>query len=210
MRPRLVVALALTGALLTPAASLAARSADAPPPELTAKQCRSKWIDLRAFHGENGNPGGPVPALSQRWKARYVKAGRLGQHAGATSCQTRLKAFRQHWRRLEGLQYDLYDVDPRGSLAGAEADRLHALERDHTTKLSPELEGEFATARREAPLAVADLAGVLAGAPGVDVDDRPEVRDYLHAVDTVAALSTHVVEFDRAIGVISDAELSEE
>ena len=201
------MSLALAGLLLVPAGGLAS-AADAP--RLTREQCRAKWVDLRAFHGENGNPGGPVPALNERWRSRYAKAARLGRHAGAASCQTRLQAFRRHWRRLESLQYDLYDVDPARQLAIAEGDRLHALERDHATKLSPELEAEFTTARHEAPLAVADLAGVLDDAPSVDVDVRDEVLDYLHAVDTVAALSTHVVEFDRAMGVISDAELSEE
>lgn len=209
MRPRLVVALALTGALLTPAAGLA-NSAGAAPPDLTTKQCRTAWVDLRAFHGENGNPRGPVPPLTKRWSTRYLKAGRFGRHAGAASCDARIQRFGRQWNRLESFQYDLQEVDPRAQLARAEADRLHALERDDTSKLSPELEAEFAIARREAPPAIADLAGVLAKAPAVDLDDKPALRDYRHAVATVAATSPHVVEFDRAIGVISDAELHEE
>ena len=52
--------------------------------------------------------------------------------------------------------------------------------------------------------------GENGNAPGIDLDDRPAVPDYLHTVDTAAAISTQVVEFNRAIGVISDAELSEE
>ncbi len=208
MRPRLVVALALTGALLVPTAGSLASNAEAP--RLTEKQCRSAWLDLRAFHGENGNPRGPVPTLSKRWNTRYTKAGRFGHHAGAASCDARIQRFAQQWNRLESLQYDLQDVDPRAQLARAEADRLHALERDDASRLSPELEAEFAIARHEAPLAIEDLAGVLAKAPAVDLDDKPARRDYLHAVATVAATSPHVVEFDRAIGEISDAELHEE
>ena len=173
-------------------------------------QCRQEWSALTGLHGENGNPMGPVPELTQRWDAYYATAAQYADTATVADCGDVIAAYAVTWGNLESLQYDLYRYDPMGRLAGAEGDREHALSFGHTKHLSPRLERAFRVARRQAPKAASDLAPALAPAATVDVDDPAAVDDVLAGVKSVARHSHAQQRLNHVLRVIGDAELSEE
>jgi hypothetical protein len=194
--------LVLTLLVLVPAGS--------PADAITRHQCRVQWSDLASLHGENGNPEGPVPELNARWDASSDGAWSYAESATAADCGAVLAAYTLQWDALESFMYDLHPYDPLGRLAIAEGDRLHALHFQHIKHLSRELERAFRTARKQAPRTATDLAPAMSGAPTVDVTDRAAVKALLHQLKAVAGQSRHERRLDRALHVISNAELDEE
>ncbi len=199
---RLALGLVLTLLVLGPAGS--------PADAVTRHQCRGQWSDLLSLHGENGNPGGPVPELVARWDAAYDGALAYTDNATADDCGGVIDAYAESWDRLESFMYDLHRYDPLGELAIAEGDRLHFLDFNDVTHLSKPLERRFRFARKQAPLAAADLAPAMSTVPSVDVADPAAVKATLHQLKRLAKESRHVQKLDKALRVIGDAELSEE
>ena len=184
--------------------------AGAPAGAVTRHQCRSQWSDLVSLHGENGNPEGPVPELSARWEAMSEGAAAYAEGASAHDCGSVIAAYAEQWGDLEGFMYDLYPYDPLGRLAIAEGDRHHFLQFNHVRHLSKRLERQFRVARREAPLAAAELAPVLGTVPPLDLSDDAAVKATLYQLKRVTRHSEHEDRLDRALRVIADAELDEE
>ena len=183
----------------------------APPADaVTRHQCRSQWWDLVSLHGEDGNPEGPVPELDQRWDATYDAARSYAETATAHDCGGLIDGYAQGWDQLELFMYDLHPYDPMGRLAIAEGDRLHALHFNHVHHLSRPLERAFRTARRQAPLAAADLAPQMSTAPTVEVADEAAVKAFVGQLRRTARASRHEHRLDRVLRVIGNAELDEE
>ena len=178
--------------------------------EGTDQQCRQEWADLAQLHGENGNPRGPVPALAQRWDAYDATAEQYAGAATAADCGALIASFATTWDNLEALQYDLDRYDPLDRLAGAEADRKHALQLNHVKHLSPKLERAFRVARRQAPRAARDLAPALAPAATVNTDDPAAVHGVLRGLAVAARHSHHQQRLNQVLRVIGNAELHEE
>ncbi|MDX6299826.1 MAG: hypothetical protein QOF53_1040, partial [Nocardioidaceae bacterium] len=194
----LVLALVATGLGGSPASAV------------TRHECRVQWSDLTSLHGEDGNPDGPVPELTARWDTAYDGAAAFAESATASECGPLIDGYALEWDQLELFMYGLSPFDPLGRLAIAEGDRLHALHFQHIRHLSRPLERAFDRARKQAPLAAADLAPTMTGAPGIDVTDRPAVRAFLAQLGGVARRSRHEAKLDRALRLITDAELDEE
>jgi hypothetical protein len=199
---RLALGLVLTLLVLGPAGS--------PADAITRHQCRAQWSDLLSLHGENGNPEGPVPELVARWEAAYDGALVHTESATAQDCGDVIDGYALAWDQLESLMYDLHSYDPLGRLAIAEGDRLHYLDFNNVKHLSKPLERRFRFARKQAPLAAADLAPAMSTVPSVDVGDPAAVKAALYQLKRLAKESRHVKKLDRALRVIGDAELSEE
>src|SRR3954469_1785482 len=104
----LVVTLSLAVALLGPAGG--------PADALTRHQCRAQWSDLLSLHGENGNPGGPVPELTARWESAYDGALAHTDDATAHDCGAVIADYAEGWAELESFMYDLHPYDPMGRL----------------------------------------------------------------------------------------------
>jgi hypothetical protein len=173
-------------------------------------ECHRQWSDLTSLHGENGNPVGPVPELSQRWDAYYATAAQYAETATAADCGDLIASYATTWDNLESLQYDLSRFDPMARLAIAEGDRRHALHFWHVGHLSPPLERAFRVARRQAPRAASDLAPALAPAATVDVNDPDAVLDVLKGLKFAARHSRSQQRLNQVLRVIGDAELNEE
>ena len=203
MRSRVLAA--LVGALILAAVPASAAEAGGP-----QQQCRHAWAELTSLHGENDNPRGPVPELTQRWDAYYATAAQYAETATAADCGELIASYAATWDNLESLQYDLYRYDPVGRLAGAEGDRQHALQFGHVKHLSPPLERAFRVARRQAPRAARDLAPALAPAATVDVDDPAAVHAVLRGLAIAARHSHHQQRLNQVLRVIGNAELNEE
>jgi hypothetical protein len=184
--------------------------AGAPAEAITRHECRVQWSDLVSLHGENGNPEGPVPELVARWEAMSDGAASYVENATAHDCGSVIEDYAQRWADLEGFMYDLHPYDALGRLAIAEGDRRHFLEFNHVRHLSPRLEHQFRVARREAPLAAADLAPVLTTVPSLDLSDDSAVTATLYQLKRLARHSEHEARLDRALRVIGNAELDEE
>ena len=199
---RLALGLVLTLLVLGPAAS--------PADAITRHQCRGQWSDLLSLHGENGNPEGPVPELVARWEGAYDGALAHAEGATAQDCGPVIAGYALAWDQLESFMYDLHAYDPLGRLAIAEGDRQHFLDFNHVKHLSKPLERRFRFARKQAPLAAADLAPGLSAVPSVDVGDPAAVKAALYQLKRLAKESRHVQKLDRALRIIGDAELSEE
>lgn len=180
----------------------------------TAAQCRRQWAGTAQTHGENGNPGGSTTVLRDEWDRRYDRARRLARYAGRDDCGDRLRVFDRAWNGLESLQYDLQNFNMPYLLSYAEGDRRHwkRLQREYgrSDRLPEDLKAAFRTARREAPLAAADLAPVLTGAGDVDVADWRSRREFEREVATVASQSQHLAVCQAALDLIAEAELDEE
>ena len=97
--------------------------------------------------------------------------------------------------------YDLHPYDPLGRLAIAEGDRRHFLHFNHVNHLSKPLERRFRVARKQAPLAAADLAPAMSTVPTVDVGDPAAA--VLYQLKRLAKES-------RALRIIGNAELDDE
>jgi hypothetical protein len=177
---------------------------------VTRHQCRSQWSDLVSLHGENGNPEGSATVLVQRWDATYDSASTYAETATADDCGAVIDGYALTWGHLELLMYGLHPYDPLLQLAIAEGDRRHALHFNHVHHLSKPLERAFRQARKQAPLAAADLAPLTSQVGALDVNDRPAVRDFIHQLKALAASSRHERRLDRVLRVIGNAELSEE
>ena len=199
---RLALGLVLTLLLLGPAGS--------PADAITGPQCRGQWSDLLSLHGENGNPEGPVPELVARWDAAYDGALAYTEGATANDCGALIDGYALAWGQLESFMYDLHGYDPLGRLAIAEGDRQHYLDFNNVKHLSKALERRFRFARKQAPLAAADLAPALSTVPSVDVANPAAVKAALYQLKRLAKESRHVQKLDRALRVIGDAELHEE
>ncbi len=199
---RLALGLVLTLLVLGPAGS--------PADAITRHQCRVQWSDLLSLHGENGNPEAPVPELVARWESAYDGALAYTKNATAQDCADLIGGYALEWDQLESFMYDLHSYDPMGRLAIAEGDREHFLHFNHVKHLSKPLERRFRVARKQAPLAAADLAPALSTVPTVDVGDRAAVKAVLYQLKRLAKESRHEQKLDRALRVIGDAELSEE
>lgn len=187
-------------------------STEAAPVDPEGDECRSEWTDLAQLHSENGNPGGPVPALATRWELVADEASRLADEAGRDDCGAKIADFAKAWGALEGFQYDLADFDPAADLAIAENDLQHYLGLQGTTELPPggPVERAFRIIRRETPLAIADLEPALAGAADLDLEDRTAVTAFLRKADRIKRESVHVQRMVDSYRVIGDAELHEE
>jgi hypothetical protein len=199
-----LVAVVLVGAALG-AVPTSASAADDPQAE-----CRHQWAELFSYHGENGNPRGPVDELSQRWDTYYATAVQFAESATAADCGDKIASYAATWDHLELLQYGLHRYDPLRRLEGAEADRRHALQLHHTRHLSPRLERAFRVARRQAPRAARDFAPALAPAATVDVDNEAAVQDVLYGLRRTARHSHHQQRLNRMLRIIGNAELNEE
>jgi hypothetical protein len=173
-------------------------------------QCRKQWAALTGLHGENGNPGGPVPELTQRWEGYYAAAAQYAHAATVADCGDVIAAFATTWDNLASFQYDLYPYDPMGRLAGAEGNREHALSFGNTDHLSPRLERAFRVARRQAPRAASDLAPALAPAATVNTDDPVAEEDVLQGLQYAARHSHAQQRLNHVLRVIGNAELDEE
>ena len=199
---RLAVGLVLTLLVLGPAGS--------PADAITRHQCRGQWSDLLSLHGENGNPEGPVPDLVARWDAAYDGALAYAEGATAHDCGDVIDGYALAWGQLELFMYDLHPYDAMGRLAIAEGDRQHFLHFNHVKHLSKPLERWFRVARKQAPLAAADLMPAMSAVPSVDVGDPAAVKSELYQLKRLAKESRHEQRLDRALRIIGDAELSEE
>jgi len=173
-------------------------------------QCRNDWTNLTSLHGENGNPGGPVPELTARWDRYYETARQYADTATVADCGDVIAAYAATWGNLESLQYDLFRFDPLGRLAGAEGNREHALSFGDTKHLSPRLERAFRVARRQAPRAASDLAPALAPAATVDVNSPAAVEGVLTGLRYAARHSHAQQRLNQVLRVIGNAELDEE
>ncbi len=162
------------------------------------------------MHGENGNPEGPVPELVARWDTTYAGALAYAEGATAQDCGALIDGYALAWDQLEAFMYDLHSYDPLGRLAIAEGDRQHYLDFNNVKHLSKALERRFRFARKQAPLAAADLAPALSTVPSVDVGNPAAVKSALYQLKRLAKASRHVRKLDRALRVIGDAELHEE
>jgi hypothetical protein len=187
-------------------------STEAAPVDPEGDECRSEWTDLAQLHSENGNPGGPVPAVETRWELVADEASRLADEASRDDCGAKIADFATTWAALEGFQYDLADFDPAADLAIAENDLQHFLGLQGTTELPPggPLERAFRIIRRETPLAIADLEPALVGAADLDLEDRTAVTAFLRKADRIKWESVHVQRMVDSYHVIGDAELHEE
>jgi hypothetical protein len=174
----------------------------------TSTACRQQWVDLDQLHGENGNPRGPVRALTQRWQALDEAAEEYAASATAEDCGSTIEELSADWRALESFQYDLQAFDPHADLGRAERDRRHALEMGR--KLSPEVKRAFRVVRAHTPGAVRDLEPALDGAAGVDLRDPAAVRDFLQRARAIRRESQHVQRMRHPYLVIGNAELNEE
>ena len=181
-----------------------------PADAITRHQCRVEWSDLLSLHGENGNPEGPVPELIARWETTYDGALAHAEDATAHDCGAVITDYSRAWGQLESFMYDLHPYDPLGRLAIAEGDRHHFLQLNHVRHLSKRLERQFRIARREAPLAAANLAPVMSTAPTLDLANPEAVGGTLDQLRRLARHSSHEQRLDRALRVIGDAELDEE
>jgi hypothetical protein len=183
----------------------------APP---TAGQCRQQWADLSQLHGENGNPRGPVPALTGRWAATDRRADRYRETASADDCGPVIDDFADAWGALESFQYDLYAFDPKADLRGAENDRRHYQglhsPGEPPNRLSPKLEHAFRVIRHQTTGAIHDLEPALDGAEDVDPQDDTAVKDFLRHARSVKRDSEHIQRMRHPYRVIGDAELDEE
>jgi hypothetical protein len=199
---RLALGLVLTLLVLGPAGS--------PADAITRHQCRMQWSDLLSLHGENGNPEAPVPELEARWEASYDGALAYTENATSHDCGAVIDGYALAWGQLEGFMYDLHPYDPLGRLAIAEGDRQHFLHFNHVKHLSKPLERRFRVARKQAPLAAADLAPAMSTVPAVDVGDPAAVAAVLYQLKRLAKESRHEQKLDRALRIIGNAELDEE
>jgi hypothetical protein len=203
----------LVGASLLPI-GLAIGSAVAGDAQPTADQCRHQWADLSQLHGENGNPRGPVPALTGRWRATDTRASDYREHATADDCGPVIDDFAAAWGALESFQYDLYAFDPKADLRGAENDRRHYQglhsPGEPPNQLSPKLKRAFRVIRHETPGAIRDLEPALDGAEDVDVQDDAAVKQFLRDARAVKRDSSHLQRMRHPYRVIGDAELDEE
>jgi hypothetical protein len=174
-------------------------------------ECRSEWTDLAQLHGENGNPGGPVPAVATRWELVADEASRLADEASPDECGAKIADFAKAWDALEGFQYDLAGFDPAADLAIAETDLQHYLGLDGTTELPPGgLKRAFRIIRHETPLAIKDLEPALAGATTIDLEDKAAVKAFLQKARQIKQESVHIQRMAHPYRLIGNAELHEE
>ena len=204
---------AVVVASLLPLGALAgsAVAGDAP---ATAEQCRQEWADLGQLHGENGNPRGPVPALTGRWAATDKRADRYADTATADDCGPTIDDFAAAWGALESFQYDLYAFDPASKLRGAEGNRRHYQDLHYPgeppNELSPKLKHAFRVIRHETPGAVRDLEPALEGAEDLDLQDDAAVKQFLRDAYAIKRDSRHIQRMRHPYRVIGNAELDEE
>jgi hypothetical protein len=206
MRFRVVAS--LLGAMVLLGAPTTAASADGTGG--AQHRCRIEWYDLYGLHGENGNPEGPVPELDARWDAAFEGALQHAHTATVDDCGAVIDAYAEAWDQLELFMYDLHPYDALGRLAIAEGDRQHALHFHHVHHLSKPLERAFDKARKQAPLAAADLTPAMSTAPSIDVADPAAVKAMLYQLKRLAKASPHEDKLDHALRVIGNAELDEE
>jgi len=201
--------LSVAAATIVLGALVGCGSAD--PANPAANPCRQRWVDLAQLHSENGNPGGPVPAIAARWDRFAHQAARASRSAQAGDCGTELTSFRRSWGALEQFQYDLAHYDPRADLDLAELDLRHFLDLNGASQLPPgPLEQAFRVIRHETPLAVADFEAPLRGAAGLDLEDPVAVKAFLRDLERAKTHSVHVRRMTHPYEVIGDAELDEE
>jgi hypothetical protein len=173
-------------------------------------ECQGEWEDLTALHSENGNPGGPVPALETRWERLYAKAAHL-RATTADDCGSKLKDFSMAWDALEDFQYDLGEVDPAADLELAEINLEHHLGLQGMTELPPgELKTAFRIIRHETPLAIADLQPALRDAAALDPENPAAVEAFLEKARHAKFESVHVQRMRHPYSVIGAQELDEE
>lgn len=181
---------------------------------LTVEQCRAEWAHLAQTRRENGNPGGPVSVLAERWNRLDKEAEDLARTAGAKDCGAGLDGFRAEWEGLESFQYALQDFDMAHALQLAEGDRRHYVdfrtEMGESTRLPDGVPQAFKQLRRLVRLAELDLARAFEGAEQVDVRDERERADFVASVAQAAGASEHVRQCRRLIDFIGQFELHEE
>jgi len=179
-----------------------------------AAGCRSQWVDLAQLHNENGNPGGPVPALTARWEEVANEAAQLADTATPEDCGGKIAGYATAWNALESFQYDLADFDPAADLELAEIDLRHNQEVQGippTAELPPgPIKRAFEIIRRETPPAIAALEPALEGAADLDLEDRTAVTAFLRRAGRIKRKSVHIQRMVNSYRVIGDAELDEE
>ncbi|MBF4770089.1 hypothetical protein ISU10_20135 [Nocardioides agariphilus] len=186
----------------------------ATPSATSTKQCRQQWQDLKALHGENGNPEGSARELVARWDEMYQHGLELETSATVEDCGEAIEAYGAQWAGLESLMYGLHPYDMPLQLAIDEGNRKHWVqfqkEMGTPAVLSEELRQAFSRLRILAPESYDDLSEVLAGAGDVRLEDPESVDDFVAEVAAAAEQSKSYLEAVRVDGVIDNAELDEE